>query len=67
MDTATTVDKETLTKGTQVTAAQAEIQHNAHACVTKRPVLDLEQDSLLLCLHCYQSFCSRSIDSTETH
>ena len=35
METAATVDKETLLKGTQVTAAQAEIQHNARARVTK--------------------------------
>ena len=35
MDIATTVDKETRTKGTQANAAQAEIQHKARARVTK--------------------------------
>ena len=35
MDTATTVDKEALTRGTWFTAVQAGIQHNARARVTK--------------------------------
>ena len=34
--------------------------------VKRYSVMDLGQDSLVLCLHCHQSFCSRSICTTET-